>query len=315
MPCSFPLRGYRSRRVNPKSGKRAVVFNVLDGFPDMVVEFACGQCVRCRIERSKQWAVRCVHEAQMFGDENSFITLTYDDAHKPADGSLQLSHFQNFMKRLRLCVGMGFQSPVRFFHCGEYGDKFKRPHYHACIFGWSFSDRELWSLRDGVRLYRSGFLEALWTDDKGEPLGFSTVGDVNVQSAAYVARYVLKKITGENSEEHYTVMDSQGNFTKLKPEYVTMSRRPGLGSAWLAKYKDDVYPIDNVILQGKRFNVPKFYDGIFEHEYPSDFLSLKRRRKREALARSADNTPERLAVKHDIAVQAVSKLKRGYEND
>ena len=100
---------------------------------------------------------------------------------------------------------------VRFFHCGEYGELLYRPHYHACLFGFDFSDKVLWSTRGGVRLYRSKILEKLWT------FGFSTIGDVTFESAAYVARYCTKKITGDKADEHYN---------GRSPEYVTMSRPP-----------------------------------------------------------------------------------------
>ena len=74
--------------------------------------------------------------------------------------------------------------------CGEYGDKLGRPHYHAIIFGVTFVDKKLWSIRRGNNLYRSATLEKLW------PYGFSSIGTVNFETAAYVARYVTKKITG-----------------------------------------------------------------------------------------------------------------------
>ena len=112
MPCYHPLLGYRSRSLTEK-GKRAVVFNPRDGYVDQPVQLPCGQCIGCRLERSRVWAVRCVHEASLHSD-NCFITLTYDNSHLPSDGSLHKDHFQKFMKRLRKSVGK-----VRFFHCDE----------------------------------------------------------------------------------------------------------------------------------------------------------------------------------------------------
>ena len=50
----------------------------------------CGQCVNCRLNRSQEWAIRCVHEASLHS-QNSFITLTYNNDNLPANGSLALS--------------------------------------------------------------------------------------------------------------------------------------------------------------------------------------------------------------------------------
>ena len=117
----------------------------------------CGQCIGCRLERSRQWAIRCVHEASLWPD-NCFVTLTFDDDNIISSGSLVKADFQKFMKRLRKRFGKG----VRYFHCGEYGDLLGRPHHHACLFNFSFPDRYLWSSSGGVNLYRSPTLEELW---------------------------------------------------------------------------------------------------------------------------------------------------------
>ncbi|MEO5355656.1 MAG: hypothetical protein H7835_21005, partial [Magnetococcus sp. XQGC-1] len=93
-----------------------------------------GQCVGCRLERSRQWAIRVMHEASQH-EHNCFITLTYNDDNLPANGSLNYRHFQNFMKRLRKYY---VEFTVRFYMCGEYGENFARPHYHACIFAIMF---------------------------------------------------------------------------------------------------------------------------------------------------------------------------------
>ena len=99
MACYHPIKAYRARRLNP-SGKRGIVFNIKDGYEDMPVELPCGQCMGCRLEHSRQWAIRMMHEASQY-ENNCFITLTYDNEHLPPDGSLQLSHFQDFFKRFR----------------------------------------------------------------------------------------------------------------------------------------------------------------------------------------------------------------------
>ncbi|QXP08327.1 MAG: replication initiator protein [Arizlama microvirus] len=296
MPCFRPLKGYRSSRVNPDTGKRSIVFNPRDGFVDMPVDLACGQCIGCRLERSRQWAIRCVHEASLY-EKNCFITLTYNNENLPAGGSLQLKDFQDFMKRLRFRFGSG----IRFFHCGEYGEQFARPHYHACIFNYDFADKQIWKDARDVKLYTSETLNDLW-----EHKGYCTVGDVTFESAAYVARYITKKITGDRAEAHY------GN---RHPEYTTMSRRPGLGKGWYERFTSDVFPCDNVVLRGKVMRPPKFYDRQFELAYPEDFATLKRIRKCNAEIMAQKEPESRLAVKEELQQLKFKQLKRGYDND
>ena len=177
MACYHPLIAYRSREKS-KNGKYGLSFSIKNGYYDLKVQVPCGQCIGCRLEKSRQWAIRCVHEAQMH-EENCFITLTYNKESLPADGSLRKRDFQLFMKRLRKECGEG----IRYYMCGEYGAKYERPHYHICLFGYDFKDKYIWDERDKVPLYRSTKLEKLWT------LGFSTIGEVTFQSAAYVAPY------------------------------------------------------------------------------------------------------------------------------
>lgn len=176
----------------------------------------CGQCIECRLERSRQWGVRIMHEASLH-DANSFVTLTYNDENLPHDGGLVYRHFQLFMHRLRKRV----PSKIRFFMCGEYGENFGRPHFHACIFGLDFVDKTLWQVRNGVKLYRSKKLESLWE------FGYSSIGTVTFESAAYVARYIMKKVTGDAAETHYSFRSfNRGNLTAPKGihPYVSKAR-------------------------------------------------------------------------------------------
>ena len=149
MACFKPLTAYRGREKHG-SGKPKIVFSHHLSQTGVELLLPCGRCIGCRLERSRMWALRCVHEAQLHS-ENSFITLTYNDDHIPRDGSLNKKHFQDFMKRLRKSIA---PKKVRFYHCGEYGPKLLRPHYHAILFGHQFDDLELHSHRKGVRLYR-----------------------------------------------------------------------------------------------------------------------------------------------------------------
>lgn len=299
MPCYHPLKGYRSKELT-ENGKRKIVFNPKFGYSDLPVEVPCGQCIGCRLERSRQWAMRCTFEASMH-KHNCFITLTYDDANLPCDSSLNLAHFQRFMKRLRKKFGKN----IRFYHCGEYGENFGRPHYHAIIFGLDFDDKYLWSVNNGNKLYRSEKLEKLW------PYGYSSIGEVTFESCAYVARYIMKKVNGDDADEHYTRIDPDtGEVYKVKPEYTTMSRRPGIAKEWFEKYGDDVYPKDFVTIRGKKMKAPKYFDGLYEVKDPNAFEKLKRKRKLDSLKHADNNTSERLEVREIIQASKLKQLKR-----
>lgn len=307
MPCFHPLKGYRSRTVNPSTNKRSIVFNPKEGFHDMPVDLQCGQCIGCRLERSRQWAIRCVHEASLY-ENNCFITLTYNDKHLPKDGTLQVEDFQKFMKRLRKVYE---PNKIRFFHCGEYGELFARPHYHACIFNFDFADRELIQVRDDGNYYKSQALEDIWGK------GHAIVGDVTFESAAYVARYITKKITGQDAPLHYNEINFEtGEILKeRKPEYVTMSRRPGIGKGWIDKYQKNTYDNDRVVINGKAVRPPKYYDGQFEIANPEELARLKAKRKLKALAHEENNTYERRLIREECQMHKFNQLKRNYENE
>lgn len=256
MPCYSPLEAWYAKEVNP-SGKRSLVFNPRNALQrDDPLKISCGQCVGCRLEKSRQWAVRCMHEASMHED-NCFITLTFSPEAMARRGHVGIDRrdVQLFMKRLRKKYGDG----IRVFYCGEYGEKNSRPHYHACLFNHDFSDKRLYSMREGIPLFTSPGLEECWQE------GFSTVGALTFESAAYTARYVMKKQNGKKAAEEGTYWrhDSEtGETYEVEPEFAGMSRRPGIGKTWFEKYKDDVYPNDFVVMRGKKCRLPKYYDKL-----------------------------------------------------
>ncbi len=273
------------------------------GAVGLCVQLPCGHCIGCRLERSRQWAIRCVHEASLYED-NCYVTLTYDDNHLPSDGSLKVKHFQDFMKRLRAKFS---PRKIRFFHAGEYGEKHRRPHYHACLFNIDFEDKKLLEDNWYGPLYSSDALSSVWK------LGFCSVGAVTLQSAAYVARYIMKKITGDAAAEHYIGCDEvTGELVELLPEYTTMSRGGrgglgGIGSKWFERFSGDVFPRDEVILDGKRMGVPRFYDRLYELQDPEGYADVKRARLHVHLN---DCTPGRLKVREICKEAEVSVLKR-----
>lgn len=290
MTCYFPLSGTRGPDGKLQMSNK--------GHETLTV--ACGQCIGCRMARAQSWAVRAVHEASQHVD-NCFLTLTYDDTHLPPDGAVNVQHFQKFIRRLRKKTG----KRIRFFHCGEYGDMNMRPHYHALIFGHDFEDKILWSKNSGNPLFRSGTLEKLW------PLGMSTIGTLNYKTAAYTARYVMKKVNGPQQFDRYPIrIDQETGEIKPQPEYVTMSRRPGLGTSWLERYWQDVYPHDHVIIDGKEIPPPKFYDRWMERYHPEVISQVYAEREKYADEHAYDTTEERLRAREVCAEARLNQLKR-----
>jgi len=296
MPCFHPLAAWQT-----ESGD--VVF-VERGKIRRSLTLPCYQCVGCRLERSRQWAVRCMHEAAMH-EFNSFVTLTYDDENLPNDSSLNYRHFQLFIKRVR----RKFDARVRFYMCGEYGETTSRPHYHACIFGLRPADLYRWRTSSaGFQRYRSESLERLWSRGSVE------VGDVSFESAAYVARYIMKKVTGKDAERHYEICDPYtGEIHNRIPEFTRMSLKPGIGANWYKAYKAEVFPLDRVVVRGVECKPPRYYFNMLKSD-PSDLSdSVEYSRYLKSLKLGDDNTPERLAVKEAVTLARVSTLKRSVE--
>lgn len=287
MPCYRPLQGYR------KPGGGISFARGREAFSDLPVTVQCGQCIGCRRRRTTDWATRIVHEARSH-ERSCFITLTYNDEHLPADGSLRVEDWQKFAKRLRKRVG-----PFRYFHAGEYGSKTQRPHYHAAIFGHDFSaDRE--QIRSGsTPLYRSGVLDEVWAK------GFCSVGALEPASARYVAKYVVKRATGDQAEKKYSRCDPvTGEVWSVRPEYATMSRggsMRGLGFAYYQKYCEEI-DRDGVCrtLDGKSAPIPRYYDFLLEQRDPEAFKKRQRERVRELQA-DPDQEWERQIVCEEVA--------------
>lgn len=277
-----------------------------------VFELPCGQCIGCRLERSRQWAMRCMHESQMHA-LNCFVTLTFDEEHLPVDGSLDYAVFQRFMRDLRRDLGCWdvtlAQYVPRFYMCGEYGERTRRPHFHACLFGVDFPDRvKFKDMNSGFPIYTSKLLSSIWTD------GFASVADFSFETAAYVARYVCKKVTGPMADSHYLKTDFEtGEVFRLRPEFTQMSLKPGIGRLWFDKYHGQVYPRDYVIVRGRKVKPPKYYDKVLASlsDFRSDEVEYDRFVK--ALAVAHDNTPERLSVREICARARLSQKVRTLE--
>ena len=282
-------------------------------FADISMKISCGQCSGCRLDRSRQWAIRCTHEASLY-ENNTFSTLTYRDAQlpndpekgQPSNGTLVIRDFQLFMKRLRKKYGSG----IRFYACGEYGETNHRPHYHVCLFNFALNDKRLFKRTNGVPLFSSLDLDEFWGNV------FTLSGDVTFQSAAYVARYIMKKLNGPLADQHYETTDQEtGEILSRLPEFTTMSRRPGIGKHWYDTYSTDVYPYDEVIIKGKRHKPPIYYDRQYEIADPKGYDDIRKKRLAASKKHSDDNTKARLATRETIQFAKTQKLIRNLEGN
>lgn len=277
---------------------------------------------------------------------NAFITLTYDNAHLPEHGNLLHRDFQLFFKRLRkkalsregrlgvnhsgiaitpqpiphappaeaLTRLLAAPPQILYFMAGEYtesdpdnGYAGGRPHFHALIFGLDFYDRKYHATTNaGEKLYRSQALEKLWT------YGFSSTADVTFNSAAYVARYVLKKLTGDGDKENYQIINPEtGEIIKKHKEYCQMSRRQGIGQNWLNQYgKSDVYATGKLVVRGHQINPPRYYDRKWKKIDAYTVEDFQYARLTEAGAQKEHHTPERLAVQEQVQAAKTKRLKR-----
>lgn len=248
------------------------------------LELPCGKCLGCRLEYARQWAQRIMFEAKAWPeDSNWFVTLTYADDHLPPaadpvtgelDGaSLEPKHLQDFMKRVReFWSRVKGVEPVRFYAAGEYGDRRARPHYHVCFFNLPLDDLRFWKLSgSGFPLYVSETLSKQW------PFGFVEIEDLTPGNAAYCARYVVKKAK----------INVDYRALGVKPEFVRMSRRPGIGFRYLSDHLDKIYRDDLVYLPSGGHQRPAKYFDRKAGDLGLDLSDTKERR--EAVRKIYDN--------------------------
>jgi len=299
MTCMYPLTAYQ----NIIDGEKNISFKKIDGHQNNILTIACGQCIECRIARSKSWALRIMHEAQLYED-NCFVTLTYNDESVSDLYSLEKRDMVLFLKRLRKKFS---NKKIRFFQCGEYGEKYGRPHHHIILFNLDFPDKKIIKVESGYRLYESNILTELWGN------GNCIIGDLTMESAAYVARYCIKKATGKDSQNKNIRVDHQtGEIFEIEPEYITMSRKPGIAREWYKQFKEDIYSKDFIADKQKKFKPPKYYDKIYELEYPDKYKKLKEIRLKN-LKKTINIRPSRLSMRQRVAESKIQALTRRLE--
>lgn len=265
MTCYAPLHGWDAIGGGFALSRR-------NAWLDRPKSVACGTCLGCKLDRGRQYAIRGTHEQSGY-EANSFVTFTYDETHVPRSGSLEPAHIRDLWKRLRK-AGYRF----RYLQCGEYGSKNLRPHHHAILFGEDFkADREpVQRQGQGDQLYESPDLTAHWGK------GNVWIGDVTPASISYVAGYCLKSNPKDHPAyelaEPFVDTDTGEVLTHRRPEYITLSLKPGLGHDWISRYWRDVYRLDEVIHQGRRSRPPRYYDQWLEKNHPDEWQLVRRKR-------------------------------------
>lgn len=263
-----------------------------------------------------------MNEAQLY-EHNAYITLTYEEDDRFNRDELCYSDYQAFMRRLRkhfarlkqkaIATREGLKKPrrlkkseipkIRFYMSGEFGDRNGRPHFHAILFNVEFTDKiYLKKNASGAKLYTSATLEKLWGK------GFTSIGDVTFQSAAYVARYVMKKVTGKGKTDANAETDPETGEIKLKQPLCQMSRKPGIGRPWIEKFKTDVYPHGKQVVNGLEVRPPKFYDKYYKTKNPKLYRAMIQQRQQEV--NHQDNTNDRIEAKEKVKQAQLDQLKR-----
>lgn len=306
MGCNYPLVAFERDTgeviFSENRGRVSKIYKT--GGVVKELRLPCGKCDGCRLERARQWAVRCMHEAAMYRD-NCFITLTYNNERLPHDEGLHYEHFQLFMKRLRRRFAC---RKIKFFMCGEYGDRNGRPHFHACLFNIDFHDRVYFkTTKAGSKIFTSATLQALWVDSLGRNRGFTTVGTLNFDSAGYVARYTLKKRRGLYEGNHHTIDLETGEQIERAQEFTRMSLKNGIGYNFYRRWFSDIFPQDIVVINGVEQRPPKYYYKKLEKDDKDMYNLIREQRESNGIKYRKDNTPERLEVKEKV-LNARSKL-------
>lgn len=251
-------------------------------------QLPCGQCLACRLEYARQWAVRCIHEAEMH-EKNSFITLTYDDDHV-GDHRLHYEHFQNFMKRLRDHIDRnerGYktleETQIGFFVTGEYGDKTKRPHWHAIIFNWSPADGvPKYITSQGHQTYSSKTLDDLWTS------GITEFGSVTIDSAGYCARYAAKKLSHGRDGTH--------DFDPISKK----SSRHAIGKTYIQKHFRSIFNLGFLVLQGEKLAIPRYYEKWLKKNEPALWRNYVTKKKLEITNKAKEKNENQTAQENKI---------------
>ena len=299
------------------------MFDPLQGDPRSYTRVQCGKCIGCRKAKAREWALRCTHEATLH-EESHFLTLTYDDKHLPGGypGTLCPADIKYFLKDYRNHLDRNEDGQkIRYFACGEYGenkdlrttDMLGRPHYHLLIFGHRPGDL-VQETPGADPLYSSDLISSLW------PYGYHSIGNVTPESAAYCAQYSLKKINGEEADEHYEAPDHYGETYQRQREFLRVSRGgstrtgpQGIGSGWLEKYESDCYK-GFIVIGDNKYPLPKYYLDVLEEKNPEVAERIRQDRSEAVDPDSENESRYRLEKRLEYATYQSSKTRKGTFN-
>lgn len=205
------------------------------------MEFPCGKCYPCKMRRIQGWSFRLQQEAER-SDSALFVTLTYDNDHVPITTNkfmtLKKRDVQLFIKRLRNITWLHskdpLRKPIKYYAAGEYGDKFKRPHYHLIIFN---AEHE--------------FIEKSWL------LGEIHYGDLTPASAAYTAKYISKdgivgKFEKDDRQKEFSLMSKRLGDNYLTPQMIHWHRQRSKGSPIPDRY-------NLLVPGGYKIAIPRYF--------------------------------------------------------
>lgn len=286
-------RVYSLARFSELSGKQLKYEDLM--YNPKVMLIPCGQCIGCRIRQREDWTTRIELEARDYPkDQVWFITLTYDDDHVPGmivktgeimrkvqytwkpgekrPDSVQIllyEDIQKFLKRLR----KAYRGKLRYFVAGEYGEQTARPHYHMILYGWEPTDLEnLYKIQHNG-YYNSKWMAKLWG------MGQIQIAQAVPETYRYVAGYVTKKmyeIDGKKANAYY-------ELGQTKP-FACMSLKPGLGDNYYQEHKAEIWRQGYIqCTNGKRAQIPRYYEKQMEAENPQRLWRIKRNRQKNAI--------------------------------
>lgn len=290
-----------------------------------VTPIGCGQCIGCRLDYSRQWANRIVLESKKYkNDDCWFLTLTYDDEHVPTKTTkndktgeikqgltLKKQDLQKFIKKLRRHYEYHYNhTGIRFYAAGEYGETTNRPHYHLCMFNMPiFTKYELHKKNEiGQAIFTCEEIQKIWG------LGFIAIAHQSWETAAYTARYMLKKQKGDTADWYYK---SQAK----DPEFTLCSRNPGIGKEYYDNNKQKIYKNDEIIIArakgAQKIKPPKYYDTLYDIEEPEEMEEIKEKRRKQAenaqrlkMSRTTLDEWEQRAREERSKTERVRSLKR-----
>lgn len=291
MPCTAPIAAFQSSKGGPLHFQK-------QNAGDRALQVPCNQCHDCRKRRLSDWGLRMMHHASLYPD-NCFLTLTYDDAHLPEQGSLYKPHLQQFFKRLR-------HHTIRhlsYYACGEYGERTQRAHYHVALFNYDFQDKVAFRKIGDHTLYLSNQLTKIWGH------GQTSVGSLTYESACYTASYIMQRTLGKGCPKYCTLDEETGQLIPLVQPFAVMSLRPAIGKPWIEKYHQDIYghDKDRIHVKGRPLMPARYYDKIYDTINPDHMEKIKQQRVEntepqtlQSLRARAENTRARRIFKTQI---------------